>query len=119
VAGTELQVDVLTLPAITGTIDLGATDNAVLDAIATNTTGLNGCVAGTELQVDVLTLPAITGTIDLGATDNAVLDTIATNTSHLSDNLDTLSAQLPSALSSDNLKFSVKIKYNITYSSSS
>jgi hypothetical protein len=69
-----------------------------LDSIVTNTTGLNGCVAGTELQVDVLTLPAVTGTFDLGATDNAVLDSIATNTAHLSDNLDTLSAQLPTTL---------------------
>lgn len=34
VSGSEAQVDVLTMPAITGTVDLGATDNAVLDAIA-------------------------------------------------------------------------------------
>ena len=36
------------------TVDLGATDNAVLDSIVTNTTGLNSCVDGSELQVDVV-----------------------------------------------------------------
>src|SRR3990167_8587381 len=47
-----------------GTVDLGATDNAVLDAIEVDTTTLAGAVAGTEMQVDVLTMPtvAVTGT---------------------------------------------------------
>lgn len=70
---------------VTGTVDLGATDNAVLDSIAakdfaTQTTlaaidadtsnistkidTLAGAVSGTEMQVDVLTMPtvAVTGT---------------------------------------------------------
>src|SRR3990167_6357976 len=53
----DLQVDVLTLPAVTGTVtaNLSATDNAVLDDIALDTTTIAGAVAGTEMQVDVLT----------------------------------------------------------------
>ena len=49
----------------TVTANLSATDNAVLDTIATNTTGLNNAVSGSELQVDVVAaLPA--GTALLG-----------------------------------------------------
>src|SRR3990167_1386373 len=60
----DLQVDVLTLPAVTGTVDLGATDNAVLDAIEADTTTIAGAVAGTEMQVDVVAaLPAGTNAI--------------------------------------------------------
>lgn len=70
VSGTEMQVDVVSLPAV----DLGATDNAVLDDIATklgtidaDTSALAGAVAGTEVQVDVVAaLPA--GTNVVGAT---------------------------------------------------
>lgn len=51
------------------TVDLGATDNAVLDTIASNTTGLSGAVSGSELQVDIVAaLPTGTNTIGkLGA----------------------------------------------------
>lgn len=61
------------LPAGTqtiGIVDLGAVDNAVLDQIATNTTGLNNAVSGSELQVDVVAaLPA--GTNNIGDVDIA------------------------------------------------
>jgi hypothetical protein len=121
VSGSEIQVDVLTMPSVTvdlganndvtvtsGTItaNLGATDNAVLDAIAADgdavqsllgtidadTSALAGTVSGSELQVDIVSAPTIvvdlganndvtvTGTVDLGTTDNAVLDSIATAT---------------------------------------
>lgn len=76
---------------VTGTVDLGATDNAVLDQIEVNTsygdnTG-NGVAAG-SLRVTVASdstgtiasTQSGTWTVDLGATDNAVLDSIVTNT---------------------------------------
>ncbi|MDP3940171.1 MAG: hypothetical protein Q8R92_18810 [Deltaproteobacteria bacterium] len=48
----------------TVTADLGATDNAVLDAIEADTTTLAGAVSGTEMQVDVVAaLPAGTNAI--------------------------------------------------------
>ena len=73
---TEMQVDIVASATITvdGTVtaDLGATDNAVLDAIAAS-------VAGTlTVNGSGVTQP-VSGTVtaDLGATDNAVLDAIA------------------------------------------
>lgn len=66
-----------------------ATGNASLASIATNTTGLNGCVSGTELQVDIVSsaLPSGGATASNQATintsigtGNASLATIATNT---------------------------------------
>ena len=67
--------------SVTGTVDLGATDNAVLDAIAAATIAtqaaveaLDNAIAGSELQVDVVNEP----TVALSATDNAVLDNIQT-----------------------------------------
>lgn len=76
----HVQVDVLSVPttAVTGTFwqatqpvsgtvtaNLSATDNAVLDAIESDTTTLAGAVSGTEMQVDVVgALPA--GTNALG-----------------------------------------------------
>lgn len=63
----------------TVTANLSATDNAVLDTIATNTTD-----GATETTLAALNAKLVTGTVigdvNLGATDNAVLDTIATNT---------------------------------------
>lgn len=51
---------------VTGTVDLGATDNAVLDTI--------------DAAIDAINAKLVTGTVigdvNLGATDNAVLDTI-------------------------------------------
>lgn len=100
ISGTEMQVDVVAaLPAgdnnignvdiassvaldvsaatvtVTGTVtaNLSATDNAVLDSIATNTTGLAGCVGGTEVQVDVVaSLPAGTNAIGKLAANSGV-----------------------------------------------
>ena len=54
----------------TWTVDLGATDNAVLDAIAAS-------VAGTLTVGTHAVTQSGTWTVDLGATDNAVLDAIA------------------------------------------
>ena len=45
---------------VTGTVDLGSVDNAVLDQIASNTTGLAGAVSGSELQVDIVSAPTLT-----------------------------------------------------------
>lgn len=84
ISGTEMQVDVLTMPTVTiqdggntitvdGTIDLGATDNAVLDSIQAAVEAIQTAVEGTL---------TVSGTVDLGATDNAVLDTIETNTDY-------------------------------------
>jgi len=47
---------------VTGTVDLGATDNAVLDAIEADTTTIAGAVSGTEMQVDVVSMPTVTVT---------------------------------------------------------
>lgn len=58
---------------VDGTVDLGATDSAVLDQIATNTTGLAGTVSGSELQVDVVgALPAGTNAIGKLAANSGV-----------------------------------------------
>tara|TARA_R110000868_G_C10972640_1_gene770665 strand:- start:1069 stop:2202 length:1134 start_codon:yes stop_codon:yes gene_type:complete len=58
---------------VTGTVDLGATDNAVLDAIEADTTTLAGAVAGTEVQVDVVAaLPAGTNAIGKLAANSGV-----------------------------------------------
>jgi hypothetical protein len=46
----------------TNTVELGATDNAVLDAIAASLSTLDNTVSGNELQVDVLTMPTTTVT---------------------------------------------------------
>jgi hypothetical protein len=45
----------------TVTANLGATDNAVLDAIEVDTTTIAGAVSGTEMQVDVVTSALPTG----------------------------------------------------------
>jgi hypothetical protein len=72
---------------VTGTVDLGATDNAVLDAIAADgdaiqtvlgtidgdTSTLAGAVSGTEMQVDVVgALPAGTNAIGKLAANSGV-----------------------------------------------
>jgi len=64
-AGLEATAIRVTLPTDgTGVVALSAVDNAVLDTIATNTTGLNGTVSGSELQVDIVAaLPAGTNAI--------------------------------------------------------
>ncbi len=73
VAGTEMQVDVLTLPAITGTVTANAGTNLNTSALALETTAtaiktavelIDNAIAGSEMQVDVITMPtvAVTGT---------------------------------------------------------
>lgn len=65
---------------VTGTVDLGATDNAVLDDIAAklgtidaDTSALFGTVSGTEVQVDVVAaLPAGTNAIGKLAANSGV-----------------------------------------------
>ena len=70
------------------TANLSATDNAVLDDIASKTGSIktaveiiDNAISGSEMQVDVVAaLPAgsnTIGVVDLGSTDNAVLDDIA------------------------------------------
>lgn len=49
----------------TVTANLSATDNAVLDAIESDTTTIAGAVSGSEMQVDVITLPASTNTLEV------------------------------------------------------
>lgn len=77
VAGTEMQVDVVSAPAVRAltnadvvTAELSAVDNAVLDTIDADTSALAGCVAGTEIQVDVVSSALPTG----AATDATLTD---------------------------------------------
>jgi len=92
VAGSELQVDIVSAPTLTvsGTVtsNLSATDNAVLDDMASKLDSIktavqliDNTVSGSELQVDIVAAPTLTvsGTVtsNLSATDNAVLDDMA------------------------------------------
>src|SRR3990167_1632619 len=81
----DLQVDVLTLPAVTGTVtaELSAIDNAVLDDIALDTEAIKDSletVGGQVVNLGANNDVTVTGTVDLGATDNAVLDAIEVDT---------------------------------------
>lgn len=71
-ATAGLKVDLGADNDITGTVtaNLGATDNAVLDAIEADTTTLAGAVAGTEMQVDI-----VTSALPSGAATSAKQDT--------------------------------------------
>lgn len=64
VSGSEMQVDVITMPTttVTGTVtaNLSATDNTVLDNIDADLTTIAGAVSGSEMQVDVVTAPTTT-----------------------------------------------------------
>ena len=68
VTGTEMQVDVLTMPtvAVTGTFwqatqpVSGTFWQATQPVSNAGLTALNGAIAGTEVQVDVLTMPTVT-----------------------------------------------------------
>lgn len=57
VAGTEMQVDV-----VTSALPSGAATSAKQDTGNTSLATLAGAVAGTEMQVDVLTMPTVTET---------------------------------------------------------
>ena len=70
---------VISSGAVTAT--LSATDNAVLDTIAGDTTSLDGKVTACNTGAVVISSGAVTAT--LSATDNAVLDTIAGDTTSL------------------------------------
>jgi hypothetical protein len=76
--GTEMQVDVVAaLPSgsnTIGVVDLGSTDNAVLDAIAASLALLDNSIAsGNELQVDVVaSLPAGSAAIGKLAANSGV-----------------------------------------------
>jgi hypothetical protein len=87
-AGNELQVDVVTAPAVRAltnadvvTAELSATDNAVLDAAVTALQVIDNMIAGSEAQVDIVTGPtgaaslAVQGTVahDSAAANNPVL----------------------------------------------
>jgi hypothetical protein len=75
ISGSEAQVDVVTLPAITGTVtaNLSATDNAVLDTIDAAIDEVNVHIHSIDGKMASGT---VIGDVNLGATDNAVLDTI-------------------------------------------
>lgn len=60
-AGLKVDLGTDNDVTVTGTVDLGATDNAVLDAIAADTTTLAGAVAGTEVQADIVSSALPTG----------------------------------------------------------
>lgn len=65
VAGTEMQVDIVSGMV---TANLGATDNAVLDAIQAAVEIIDNAISGSEMQVDVVAaLPA--GTNNIGDVD--------------------------------------------------
>ena len=78
VSGSEMQVDIVAaLPAgsnTIGVVDLGSTDNAVLDAIAASLALLDNSIAsGSELQVDVVAaLPAGSNAIGKLAANSGV-----------------------------------------------
>lgn len=73
-AGLKVDLGADNDVTVTGTVtaELGATDNAVLDAIEADTTTIAGAVAGTEMQVDVITMPTttVTGTIAHDSADS-------------------------------------------------
>lgn len=62
---------------VTGTVDLGATDNAVLDTIAAKDFATQTTLAAINTK---LASGTVIGDVNLGATDNAVLDDIAADT---------------------------------------
>ncbi len=95
-AGLKVNLGADNDVTVTGTVDLGATDNAVLDAIAAATAAsqtalelIDNAISGSEMQVDIVAaLPAgsnTIGVVDLGATDNAVLDAMAASLAAMDD----------------------------------
>lgn len=86
-ATAGLKVDLGADNDITGTVtaNLGATDNAVLDAIEADTTTLAGAVAGTEMQVDI-----VTSALPSGAATSAKQDTLIGHVDGIETQLTTL-----------------------------
>lgn len=99
VSGNEAQVDVLTLPAITGSVTANAGTNLNTSLLALEAGGnlagiksdtaaiktaveiIDNAIAGSEIQADVLTLPAITGTVTANAGTNLNTSALALDTS--------------------------------------
>lgn len=89
-------------------VDLGATDNAVLDAIAASVAGTLTVASHEVTNAGAFAVQAAQSgswTVDLGATDNAVLDAIAasvagtlTVASHAVTNAGTFAVQVDAAL---------------------
>jgi len=116
IAGTEMQVDVVTsaLPSGAATAAnqstiIGHVDGieGILTTIDADTGGIltavqliDNAISGNEMQVDVVTMPAITGTVtaNLSATDNAVLDQIELNQDTQTAVLNTIDADTGSIL---------------------
>ncbi len=83
-----------------GVVDLGATDNGVLDAIAASVASSDTSLTDIEAALEtagglVVNLGAnndvtVTGTVDLGATDNAVLDAIAASVAAIDTDTSTI-----------------------------
>ena len=101
----KVKCDV-TLPTGSATDTLQTAGNSSLATIATNTTGLNGCVAGTELQVDIVANVLASGasTDTLQTAGNSSLSTIATNSAKGQANT---ASSLSVTLSSDHATLSV------------
>lgn len=120
VSGTEMQVDVVTMPtvtvqdgggsltvdgtvAVTGTVDLGATDNAVLDAMAASLAIVDNVVygAGTEaaaLRVTLATDSTGVVSVDDGGGSLTVDGTVAVSgTVAVTDNAASLTVDAPVA----------------------
>jgi hypothetical protein len=82
VAGTEMQVDVLTMPVTHVIADSGTVTavTSITNAVAVTNAGITtiaGAVAGTEMQVDVLTVPAPLSVVGGGTEAAAMRVTIA------------------------------------------
>jgi hypothetical protein len=74
VSGSEMQVDVISLPTVTETNSAAIlADTAAID---TNVSTIAGAVSGSEMQVDVISLPTVTETNSAAIlADTAAIDT--------------------------------------------
>ncbi|ANS05114.1 glycoprotein repeat domain-containing protein [uncultured Mediterranean phage] len=103
ISGSEMQVDVVTLPSLPtgsaniGTVALSDTDNAVLDSIDTSAAAiktavevLDNAISGNEMQVDVVSLPSLpAGDANIGNVDvvSVIPGTGATNLGKAEDSV--------------------------------
>jgi hypothetical protein len=74
-AGLKVNLGADNDVTVTGTVDLGATDNAVLDAIQAAVELIDNAISGNEIQADVLTLPNVT--LAAGTNTNEVVGDVA------------------------------------------
>lgn len=93
VSGTEMQVDVVTLPASIA-LPTGAATAAKQDTGNTALATLAGAVSGTEVQVDVLTLPASIA-LPTGAATEATLSTLSGKVTACNTGAVTIGAAIP------------------------